>query len=88
MLLKTKEVAERLKRFYVGYPLVRYAGEQQLSARSTFVSALGGILLLSATVLVQREMESWRAPLASITPFSACQFAPPNAVAAGGTGSG
>jgi hypothetical protein len=49
MLLKPKEVAERLKRFYGSYPLVRYAGEQQLSTRSTFVSALGGILLLVAT---------------------------------------
>jgi len=34
-------------------------------------------------VLVQREMESWRAPLASIAPFSAGQFAPPNGAAAG-----
>lgn len=40
------------------------------------------------SVLVQREMESWRVPLASITLFSAGQFGTtsPNAVAAGGTG--
>ena len=38
-------------------------------------------------VLVQREVESWRAPVASITLFSLGHFAPPNAVAAGGTGS-
>ena len=30
-------------------------------------------------VLVQRETESWRAPLASITPFLSGKFAPPNA---------
>lgn len=48
MLLKPKEVAERLKRFYGGYPLIKYAGERQLSARSTFVSALGVILVLMA----------------------------------------
>jgi hypothetical protein len=35
-------------------------------------------------VLVQREMESERAPLERITPFSVGQFATPNAVAAGG----
>ena len=39
-------------------------------------------------VLVQREVESWRSPLVSITPFSASQFGTtsPNALAAGGTG--
>jgi len=35
-------------------------------------------------VLVQREMESGRSPLVSITPFSAGRFAPANAVAACG----
>ena len=37
---------------------------------------------LSHRVLFQREMESWRAPLASITPYSAIQlhFCRPNAV--------
>ena len=41
------------------------------------------------SVLVQREIESWRAPLASTGPFSAGRFGtiPPNAVATGGAGS-
>ena len=39
-------------------------------------------------VLVQREVESGRSPLASITPFSASQFGTtsPKALAGGGTG--
>jgi len=43
-----------------------------------------------AHVLVRREMENWRSPLASITPFSASQFGTtsPNALASGGTGGG
>src|SRR5262249_50225197 len=39
-----------------------------------------------APVLVQREMESWRTPLASIAPIPPGQFAPPKAVAAGRKG--
>src|SRR5439155_7888477 len=35
-------------------------------------------------VLVQREMESWRVPIASIAPIPPGQFAPPNAVPADG----
>jgi hypothetical protein len=38
-------------------------------------------------VLVQREMESWRAPVASIPPIPPGRFAPPKAVAASGRGS-
>ena len=34
-------------------------------------------------MLVQREMETWRAPLASITPFWVSHFAAPNSVQAG-----
>jgi len=37
--------------------------------------------------LVQREMESWRAPLASIAPITPGRFAPPKVMAAGGSGS-
>jgi hypothetical protein len=36
-------------------------------------------------LLVQREMESWRAPLASIAPIPADQFASQKAVAACGS---
>lgn len=45
---------------------------------------------LAAYVLVQREVESGRSPLASITSFSASQFGAksPNARAGGGTGGG
>jgi hypothetical protein len=41
-------------------------------------------------VLVQREVENARSPLASITPFSAGQFGKtsPNALAGSGTGGG
>ena len=41
-------------------------------------------------VMVQRDVETARSPLASITPFSASQFGTtsPNALAGGGTGSG
>src|SRR5882724_6773430 len=44
--------------------------------------------LSRARVLVQREVERARSPLASITPFSASRFGTtsPNAVAGGGTG--
>jgi DNA invertase Pin-like site-specific DNA recombinase len=39
--------------------------------------------ILAAVVLVRREMQSWRAPLANITPFLLGQFAQANAVVAG-----
>jgi hypothetical protein len=41
----------------------------------------------SESVLVQREMESWRAPLVTIAPIPPGQFAPLKTVAAGGRGS-
>jgi len=50
----------------------------------------GAVSSLIAGVLVQREMENWRSPLASITPYLASLSGTksPNALVGGGTGGG
>jgi hypothetical protein len=39
-------VAERIKHFYSRYPIIRYAGERQLTSRSGFVRLIGIVLLI------------------------------------------
>jgi uncharacterized membrane protein HdeD (DUF308 family) len=39
-------VAEKVKRFYSEYPIIRYAGEKQLTSRSQFVRIVGVVLIV------------------------------------------
>lgn len=39
-------VAESIKSFYSNYPIIRYAGEKQLTSRSGFVRLVGAILII------------------------------------------
>ena len=50
IIFKSTLVAEKLKRFYSRYPLVRYAGEKQLSSRNSYVVALGIVIVLVGIV--------------------------------------
>jgi hypothetical protein len=67
---------------------INYPGGGRLTLRNWPLYSLIGEANGLHYVLVQREMESWRSPLASIPPFSARPVGrtPPKAVAAGGTG--
>jgi uncharacterized membrane protein HdeD (DUF308 family) len=39
-------VSERIKAFYNNYPIVQYAGEKQLTSRSSLVRIVGGLLII------------------------------------------
>lgn len=39
-------VSEKIKKFYSNYPIIRYAGDKQLTSRSCFVRFLGIILII------------------------------------------
>jgi uncharacterized membrane protein HdeD (DUF308 family) len=39
-------LSERIKKFYSNYPIIRYAGEKQLTSRSGFVRLFGIILII------------------------------------------
>ncbi len=39
-------IAEKIKIFYSNYPLIRYAGAEQLTSRSILVRLLGGVLII------------------------------------------
>lgn len=41
LLLQPSKVVKTLQRFYTNYPLVRYAGQNQLQSRNSFVFGLG-----------------------------------------------
>jgi uncharacterized membrane protein HdeD (DUF308 family) len=38
--------SERIKRFYMNYPLIRYAGEKQLTSRPFLVRLVGIIIII------------------------------------------
>jgi len=44
--LRPAYIAEKIKLLYRAYPLVRYAGEKQLTSRSGFVRAAGIVLII------------------------------------------
>lgn len=46
ILLRPTIVAEKIKGFYSGYPIVKYAGEKRLTSRSAFVRAIGIVLII------------------------------------------
>lgn len=39
-------VAERIKKFYSQYPIIRYAGSKQLTSRSNLVRLFGVVLII------------------------------------------
>lgn len=39
-------VSERIKAFYSNYPIIRYAGEKQLTSRSGLVRLVGVVLII------------------------------------------
>jgi uncharacterized membrane protein HdeD (DUF308 family) len=55
--LRPKAIAEKIKSFYSGYPIIRYIGEKQLTSRYGLVRLIGivfiivGIICLSSIVL-------------------------------------
>ena len=44
--LRPASVAEKIKLFYSGYPIIRYAGEKQLTSRSSLVRLVGVVLVI------------------------------------------
>lgn len=45
LTIKPNIVAKKLKSFYSRYPIVRYAGEKQLTSRPKFIVVLGIIII-------------------------------------------
>jgi len=46
MLVRPDTVSKKIKRFYSNYPIIRYAGEKQLTSRSSFVKLLGIVFII------------------------------------------
>lgn len=44
--LRPASVAEKIKLFYSGYPIIRYAGDKQLTSRYGFVRLVGFVLVI------------------------------------------
>jgi len=44
LTVKPHLVAEKLRSFYKKYPLVRYAGDRQLTSRPSYITALGIVI--------------------------------------------
>jgi hypothetical protein len=44
--LRPAFVAKKIKVFYSGYPIIRYAGEKQLSSRTGLVRLVGIVLVI------------------------------------------
>lgn len=45
VFIRSQFVAEKIKTFYSDYPLVRYAGEKQLTIRAGLVKVVGAVLI-------------------------------------------
>ena len=52
LIRRANTVATILKKFYLQYPLVRYAGDKQLTAREGFFVAFGVVLILIGSVVI------------------------------------
>jgi len=46
VFLRPGSVAEKIKLFYSGYPIIRYAGAKQLTSRSSLVRLVGVVLII------------------------------------------
>jgi hypothetical protein len=46
LCLRPASVADKIKSFYSRYPIIRYAGEKQLTSRSAFVRLVGVVLII------------------------------------------
>jgi len=44
--LRPASVAEKIKSFYGKYPIVKYAGEKQLTSRTGFVRFVGAVIII------------------------------------------
>jgi uncharacterized membrane protein HdeD (DUF308 family) len=54
LLIKPTVVAEKLKSFYRGYPLVHYAGERQLTSRPQFIIVAGIVIIIVGLICFWR----------------------------------
>jgi uncharacterized membrane protein HdeD (DUF308 family) len=54
LVIKPAIVAEKLKSFYSGYPLVRYAGERQLTSRPQFIIVVGIVIIIVGLICFWR----------------------------------
>jgi hypothetical protein len=48
--IKPQPISSFLKTFYSNYPLVRYAGEKQLTSRPVFIRLFGSVIILAGLV--------------------------------------
>ena len=55
--IKPGAVALKLKRFYSQYPVVHYAGEQQLTSRLFFVRLIGWVLVFVGLIALYSSLE-------------------------------
>jgi len=54
---KPKIVAVKLRQFYSQYPIVHYAGEQQLTSRLFFVRLIGWVLVIVGLLALYSSLE-------------------------------
>ena len=52
LVIKPNIVIGKLKNFYNKYPIVRYAGEKQLTSRPQFIIIFGIIVILVGILLI------------------------------------
>ena len=45
-------VAEKIKSFYSEYPIIRYAGDKQLTSRSSLMRVIGIVLVIVGIICV------------------------------------
>ena len=48
VFIRPADVAEKIRKFYSQYPIVRYAGSKQLTSRTVFVRLLGLVVIFFA----------------------------------------
>lgn len=54
MIVRPSFVAKKLRDFYVKYPLVRYAGQKQLTSRSSYIVVLGFLFVAIGVYVLPR----------------------------------
>lgn len=54
LVTKPSIVVEKLKSFYSGYPIVRHAGERQLTSRPQFIIVAGIVFVIIGLVCLWR----------------------------------
>lgn len=54
LVTKPAIVVEKLKSFYSGYPIVRHAGERQLTSRPEFIIVAGIVIIIIGLICFWR----------------------------------